>query len=890
VQSGTLDNGTVQSAKPSAPGGQINLASVASPGEVLFPTLQSAPNLNGQSFTAMGNIGLSEGAVVDVSANSAGTVKIRGGQLVIADATISADTQNANGASVAIDINISGDMSIAQTTSAPALSARTTGRGDAGEVRILSSNLTVTSATDVPTVAIDTHTSGEGRAGNVNITTGNLDVSSSSLVAPAIFIDSGSVGLHNAHGGDVTITATRFNDTAQGIATGGGINRIQAGDTDGSSGNLTITANEIQLTSAPITTGVGQAGVGVAGNITLEATTITTIGSVVDATGWQQGGAITIHANNLSITNSSNIGNVGLTGPSGAINITAQTMTLTNGSTIESDVGGDGNAGPINITATDHLTLSGNIQDELPGVGIIGRPTGIFSNSFGVFGSNGNAGTITITTPKLVMTDGSRINTSTLANGAGGDVIINAQSISISGVLPSIIPEPLFSPGTIHPGGIVTVTTGEACVGPCGNAGNISITTNQLTVTGGAQINSGTDSTGRGGTISINARDSIAITGTDNSGLGIASGVQSLSTGTTMDSGSGGNISLIAGQSVSISNGASVSASTNGPGNAGNILVKANDIALTGGGTMSAASTGAGNAGAVTIQGLNSPANSFVVDGVGSGVFTTTSATGSGGNITINADAVALQDGAHLSSSSTGTGNTGNIQINAGNQFAMTNSAVTTEANQSGGGIIKITTNPNGTVQLTDSTISASVLDGNGGGGSVNIDPQSVVLINSQILAQAIQGPGGNINITTNLLLPDSTSLISASSQFGQQGNIIIQSPISPASGKIIPLGQKPLLATTLLSQRCSALAGGNASSFTVAGRDSLPAEPGGWLSSPLALATAALVGSTTTEPETRTSLLSEATEAMPVVSLRRIAPPGFLTQNFAVDSTGCSS
>src|SRR4029079_14245219 len=186
--------------------------------------------------------------------------------------------------------------------------------------------------------------------------------------------------------------------------------------------------------------------------------------------------------------------------------------------------------------------------------------------------------------------------------------------------------------------------------------------------------------------------------------------------------------------------------------------------------------------------------------------------------------------------SSTGPGNTGNIQITAGNQFAMTNSTVTTEATQSSGGAIKITTNPNGTVQLTDSTVSASVQDGTGGGGSVNIDPQSVVLINSQILAQAVQGPGGNINITTNLLLPDSTSVISASSQFGQQGNIIIQSPISPASGKIIPLGQKPLIATTLLSQRCSALAGGNASSFTVAGRDSLPAEPGGWLSIPLTL------------------------------------------------------
>ncbi len=118
----------------------------------------------------------------------------------------------------------------------------------------------------------------------------------------------------------------------------------------------------------------------------------------------------------------------------------------------------------------------------------------------------------------------------------------------------------------------------------------------------------------------------------------------------------------------------------------------------------------------------------------------------------------------------------------------------------------------------------------------------------------------------------------------------MIQSPISPASGKIIPLSQKPLIRTSFLSQRCAALAGGISSSFTVAGRDGLPVEPGGWLSSPLALTTGELVGSLATEPETRTSL-SESTEEMPVVSLRRIAPPGFLTQSFSGDwTTGCTS
>ena len=102
-------------------------------------------------------------------------------------------------------------------------------------------------------------------------------------------------------------------------------------------------------------------------------------------------------------------------------------------------------------------------------------------------------------------------------------------------------------------------------------------------------------------------------------------------------------------------------------------------------------------------------------------------------------------------------------------------------------------------------------------------------------------------------------------------------------------LSLKPLITTSSLTQRCAALAGGNVSSVTVAGRESLPAEPSSWLSSPLALATPELVGSTAIEPDTPTSLI-EPTEEMPFLSLRRIAPPGFLTQSFAVDESGCTS
>jgi large exoprotein involved in heme utilization and adhesion len=215
---------------------------------------------------------------------------------------------------------------------------------------------------------------------------------------------------------------------------------------------------------------------------------------------------------------------------------------------------------------------------------------------------------------------------------------------------------------------------------------------------------------------------------------------------------------------------------------------------------------------------------------------------------------------------------------------------VTTEALHSSGGKITITTNPNGTVQLTDSTISASVLDGTSGGGSVNIDPQTVLLQNSQILANAVFGPGGNIFITTNLLLPDSTSIISASSQFGQNGTITIQSPNAPASGKIQPLGKSPLLPTSLLTQRCASLAKREMSSFTVAGRDSLPTEPGGWLSSPLAAVSADAEPVARGEGRESVTVGASPTGETVLLSLRRIAPPGFLTQAFAVDWSGCTS
>ena len=72
-------------------------------------------------------------------------------------------------------------------------------------------------------------------------------------------------------------------------------------------------------------------------------------------------------------------------------------------------------------------------------------------------------------------------------------------------------------------------------------------------------MDSGTADKGAGGAISVNASGNILITGTLDDGT--PGGVFSRTTGTDPDSGDGGNIALIAGESFFLKDGASVSAS-----------------------------------------------------------------------------------------------------------------------------------------------------------------------------------------------------------------------------------------------------------------------------------------------------------------------------------------
>ena len=119
-------------------------------------------------------------------------------------------------------------------------------------------------------------------------------------------------------------------------------------------------------------------------------------------------------------------------------------------------------------------------------------------------------------------------------------------------------------------------------------------------------------------------------------------------------------------------------------------------------------------------------------------------------------------------------------------------------------------------------------------GGNITIDPQFVILQNSQIIAQAFAGSGGAINVIAGVFIADPNSLVSASSAQGPQGTVNIQSPVQNVGGELAALSDEFSSAAALLAQQCVARAAdGKFSTFVVASREGLPVEPGGFLASP---------------------------------------------------------
>jgi large exoprotein involved in heme utilization and adhesion len=127
---------------------------------------------------------------------------------------------------------------------------------------------------------------------------------------------------------------------------------------------------------------------------------------------------------------------------------------------------------------------------------------------------------------------------------------------------------------------------------------------------------------------------------------------------------------------------------------------------------------------------------------------------------------------------------------------------------------------------LASSQITTSVKGDIGNGGNIAIDPQLFILNHSSVIAQAIGGHGGNIAIDSGEFIPSSDSVISATSQKGISGTVVINGPLVDVNGALVVLSSQLRGRTDVLREACAARADRPISSLVEPGRGGLPQDP----------------------------------------------------------------
>ena len=556
----------------------------------------------------------------------------------------------------------------------------------------------------------------------------------------------------------------------------------------------------------------------------------------VETSGSGRGGDVVIEGRNVQLSDFSEIrtGTRG-PGPGGDLFLNVGKLRLLGGSTILSNTVGtdldfDGVFDVIggvggNVTVQG-LRGTGSVADSV----LLSGGSGITSEALD--GSGGGGG-ISIIATSLELDQASFIKSSTSATGIdlngdgvvdvtgrGGDIVVAVQRLNVSGA--SMTSGTDSSNEGAAAGGMVTV---QGLEGPGSKAGSVVLSGQGAGIVSNATV-------GVPGDLTVNAE---TLTITDGAVI---------SAGSPESTGPAGAVTVTAGSVIISAEGQILSRSF--AQDSGQVTLTANELTMDNGSIVTSTSSARGGRGGDVVLDVRTGTVSLT-NGARINSQSETFSTGRAGDITMNVKSLTMANQAEITSSSRGTvpdaGDAGNVTIQSGSTVLLNDSAITTEASQASGGQIEI--NAPEMIRLTNSEVSTSVkgVAGDSDGGNIKIDPQFVILQNSQIIAQANAGAGGAINVIAGVFIADPSSLVSASSQSGPQGTVNIQSPVQNVSGELTPLSQEFSSAAALLAQQCAARAvDGKFSTFVVAGREGLPMEPGGFLASPSL--TAELLGS----------------------------------------------
>ncbi len=671
-----------------------------------------------------------------------------------------------------------------------------------------------------------------GVSEGIDITTGNLTLTEGSRFQSLIEVP--------GEGGNITIDATDL-ITIDGLSDNGGASSIfsrSVGENGGIGGNITINQSDNPQ-----------------GNLI-----VSDQGSIsTDTESNNNGGDIQVNVNSVNLTSSDLISSSTGVGDSGNLTITSDERVVFEDSVISTRVtGGNGNAGTItidteNIRLTDSEISASNLaQGNAGNILIDARERLVLDSSF--LGSElqaeteGNAGNITITTNNLELQNGSfLITTKNLGKGNGGNIAVEAIQVALqngSFFLASTEGEGNSGNITINSRERVLLDSGsflnnQITSSALGDAGNITITTNNLDLQGRSFINSKTEGRGnagnlqfntvnfsaaqgsfidainqgegQGGNVTINATDKVSFTGSSF----IINQVGSDGVGNA------GNIE-ITGKEITLEEGSFFVNNTIGNGNAGNIEINADNFSLQGESFLVANAEETGNAGDIRI---NAPDTAILDSQV------------NGGNIITNSENVLISNGQVISINNQDSREGGNIEFIADNLTLDNNASIAAETVSNQGGIINLTLNDR-LLLRRNSNINASSGTPTSGGDGGNITIVAPVIIapsleNSNITANAFGGNGGIIDITTNgifgLELRDEATPLSdfRASQFRLSGNnptVTIDRPDEKTNSAKLP--NRVTVERDRVIVDAAGCASAERNSLTIAGEGGLPEDP----------------------------------------------------------------
>ncbi|KYC41094.1 hypothetical protein WA1_23555 [Scytonema hofmannii PCC 7110] len=811
-----------------APGGRVELGGLVGEGTVGLNVNGNNLSLSFPDSVARANVSLTNGSEVDVTAGGGGNIvvnaqnlNILGGSKLLAGigeslglvGSVAGDiTLNATGAikieqssrienNVNLDatgnggsINIQG-RSLSMTDGAR-LRASTVGQGSAGSISIhVEDEVSLSSQSYIDSSA---NYLAMGNGGNIQIKAGSLTMSEAQLSASTTRSEKRGVPPGQGNGGNISVQiegAVSLKDSS--------IDSIVGSRTVGNGGDIHIKAGSLTMADEAIVT-VSTDGRGNAGNISVQvedelSLTTSYINSFVNFFGENyravgDGGDIHIEAGSLLMTADPRLRvksgaqiSSGTFGTGNAGNISVQvkdTVSLSGYSYISSGVSSTakGDGGDIQIkagsllmtddtglsTITDGLGDAGNISVQVKDA--VSLTDSSIGSQVGFFKAEGDGGNIYLEAESLFMTDGARLNASTVGQGAAGNIQINASdSVSISGVQLDGLP---------YSSGLFTNTVETAT----GQSGDIVINTDALRISDRALLSTQTRNAFRGGNITVNAKT-----------LEVTSGGQLLTT--AFSSGKAGDITVNSTDSITISgsaptptfgdqfaisdsrdvfsndspaSGLFVRVQGNEAANAGDIKVTARSIRLDNKGTLSAETT-----------------------------------FGEGGNIILNVrDILLLRNNSSITATA-GTaqqdgGNGGNITINAPNGF--------------------IVANPNGNNDITANAFTGS-------GGKITINATNIFGI-TPLSRQELEKLRPDLN-SSQLLTNDITAISRTNPSLS--GTIELNTPDIDPNSSLVNLPSVPV--DTEVAQSCTAGGTVAKSQFIITGRGGLPPNAGETLS-----------------------------------------------------------